>query len=203
MDNAERLAALKNMADADPDNELAHFTLGRAYLAAEEFSAAETALLRTLELNPQHSVAHQGLADALLKQGRREEAIERLKEGVTIAHRKGEFKPRNEMQATLTGLGVILPALDEADVEGTEEIELDENSLRCRRCGRVGPRLPEAPFPSPLGEEILANTCVPCWREWMGVSIKVINEFRLNMMLPEAQEVYDTHMKEFLALTGE
>ena len=71
----------------------------------------------------------------------------------------------------------------------------------CRRCGGNGPALNERPFKGALGEEILASVCQACWKEWVGMGTKVINELRLPMFDPQAQEVYDKHMKEFLMLT--
>ena len=39
-----------------------------------------------------------------------------------------------------------------------------------------------------------------CWKEWMAMSIKVINEFRLNMATPEANDIYESNLREFLGV---
>ena len=204
MDAQERLAAFKNMAEADPENELAHFSLGKTQRELGQLDEAEASLRRALELSPRHALAHKLLAETLLERDRREEAIELLEKGMLLAHERGEFKPRNEMREQLEALGRTPPQLPEAAragaAEGDAEETLDEKSVRCRRCGRVGPRLEEPPFPGDTGGLILDSVCQPCWREWVAMSIKVINEYRLNLMLPEAQAVYDEHMKEFLGL---
>ncbi len=72
----------------------------------------------------------------------------------------------------------------------------------CRRCGRPNPRMEEAPFLNDLGKRIHETICQPCWREWFAMSIKVINEYRLNLLNPEHNRIYETHMKEFLGVEG-
>ena len=56
------------------------------------------------------------------------------------------------------------------------------------------------PFKGPLGEKILATVCQSCWKEWVGMGTKVINELRLPLSDPQAQKVFDQHMMEFLNL---
>jgi Fe-S cluster biosynthesis and repair protein YggX len=75
-------------------------------------------------------------------------------------------------------------------------------SFVCRRCGQPNPRLDEPPFLNDLGRRIENTICQPCWREWIAMSIKVINEYRLNLLSPQGNEIYETHMKEFLGLEG-
>ena len=70
----------------------------------------------------------------------------------------------------------------------------------CSKCQKPNPKLEEAPLPSELGQKIHAAICQSCWKEWMATSIMVINEYRLNLMSPEAGRTYDTHMCEFLGL---
>ena len=73
-------------------------------------------------------------------------------------------------------------------------------TVTCRRCGQEGPALSRAPMPGPLGQEIRDTVCADCWREWERAEVMVINELRLNFMDPEAQQVLERHMREFLAL---
>jgi Fe-S cluster biosynthesis and repair protein YggX len=72
--------------------------------------------------------------------------------------------------------------------------------VRCRRCGEERPALPRPPFPGPTGAQIHGTVCAPCWGEWERTEVMVINELRLNFMDPEAQQVLERHMREFLAL---
>jgi Fe-S cluster biosynthesis and repair protein YggX len=77
---------------------------------------------------------------------------------------------------------------------------MSDVTITCRRCGQQKAALARAPFPGPLGAEILATVCGACWREWEKAEVMVINELRLNFMDPEAQATLDRHMREFLAL---
>ncbi len=70
----------------------------------------------------------------------------------------------------------------------------------CNRCGRESEALTQAPIPTPLGEQIRGSVCAACWREWLGFQVMVINEYRLNLMDPEARRVLEAQMRSFLKL---
>ena len=193
-----RLANFQKMAEADPDNELAHFSLGKLYFEQKSHAEAEASLRRTLELSPKHSLAHCLLGESLLAQGQTTVAIDTLTAGVLVAHEKGEFMPRNRMQELLREQGVEPPELP--STPAATESAATAGGFVCRRCNRANPALEEAPFRSELGQQIHAGICQPCWREWMEMSVKVINECRLNLMSSKDSEVYDQHMREFLGL---
>jgi Fe-S cluster biosynthesis and repair protein YggX len=199
MDSQERLRVFTNMAEADPTNELAHFSLGKVHLELEHLAEAEGSLRRVLELNPRHSQAHRLLGEALLRLGRRDEGIRVLEEGISVAHEKGEFQPRNQMQETLRREGIEPPRPEATKPDATRE---GAKGFTCRRCGKENAPLEEPPFLNDLGKEIQETICQACWREWFAMSIKVINEYRLNLLSPQGNSVYESHMKEFLGLDG-
>jgi Fe-S cluster biosynthesis and repair protein YggX len=64
----------------------------------------------------------------------------------------------------------------------------------------MGTKLASPPFSNAQGREIQARICQGCWREWLAMGTKVINELRLSLVDPEAQRVFDQHMREFLNL---
>jgi Fe-S cluster biosynthesis and repair protein YggX len=209
MTNAERLPVFKNMAEADPTNELAHFSLGKIYFEMKDLREAERSFRRVLELSPKHSQAHRYLGETLLRLEKKEEGVKLLREGVLLAHEKGEFQPRNQMQDLLRKAGVEPPMPQDGPQDGPREGKgartasprgQGEETFLCRRCGKPNPRLEEPPFPTALGKEIHDAICQACWREWFAMSIKVINEYRLNLMTPQGNAIYDQHMKEFLGL---
>lgn len=201
MNLEERINQFKNMAQADPDNELGHFSLGKAYLDAERYAEAEPALQRTLELKPTYSKAYQLLGRTQLKLGKRDQAVATLKKGYHIAAERGDVMPRDEMAAQLTELGEELPKLEtKVKPETTAVQSTGKSDFRCSRCGRPDRELPERPFKGALGEKVLANVCADCWREWIGMGTKVINEMGLQLSDPQAQAAYDEHMKDFLQL---
>ena len=71
----QRIEQFRKMTEADPKNEIGHFSLGREYLEAGQFDAAVQSLRRTVELNPNIAKAYQLIGSALLKQSKREEAM--------------------------------------------------------------------------------------------------------------------------------
>jgi Fe-S cluster biosynthesis and repair protein YggX len=191
-----RIEQFKKMASDDPNNELGHFSLGRAYLEAGIYDSAASSFERVIEINPNMSRAYQLLATALLRRNEKDQAIQRLTEGVRIAHERGDMMARNDMVKMLQDAGAAVPELKKAEVERP----VGEGEVLCNRCGRIGPRLPEPPFSNALGKEIQEKTCAPCWREWIGMGTKVINEMRLPLSDPQAQKIFDQHMIEFLNL---
>jgi Fe-S cluster biosynthesis and repair protein YggX len=153
-----------------------------------------------LAINSQNSKAYQLLGEAQIGTGFRDLAIQTLTNGYRIAHKSGDLMPMKRMGELLEQLGAPVPKIAEKK-EGAAPGAAGEAGFSCRRCGGDGPRLKGRPFKGPLGEQILASVCENCWREWVGMGTKVINELRLPMFDPQAQEVYDKHMKEFLMLT--
>lgn len=198
MDDA-RIEQFRKMAEADPENELGHFSLGRAYLEAKRFPEAIAALQRTLNLNPQNSKAYHLLAQAQKENGDRDAAVRTLRQGYEIAHARGDLMPRNEMGAMLRELGEEPPKVSDAPAGGAGPA-VGEGQIVCRRCGRPAPKMAERPFKGPLGEQVWANVCAPCWQEWIRMGTKVINELRLNFADPRHADIYDQHMKEYLNL---
>ncbi len=194
-DLASRIAQFEKMAEADPQNELGHFSLGRAYLDAGRNADAAQSFRRSVGLNPNLSKAYQLLAEALLKDGHRDEAIERLTEGVKVADARGDLMPKNSMIALLKDLGAPVPQLREAG-----KTEAGEGEVLCSRCGQVKRKLPSPPMRNKQGQEIFDKVCADCWREWIGMGTKVINEMRLPLSDPSAQKIYDQHMYDFLNL---
>ncbi len=202
MDINERIEQFKNMAEADPDNELGHFSLGKAYIDAERYGEAVEPLQRVLQLNPTFSKAYQFLAQAQVSLNQRSEAVATLKRGYEVASERGDVMPKNEMATMLTELGEQPPAVESAAPAAEAEAPpgASDTGFRCARCGRPHGQLPERPFKGPLGEQVWNNTCQDCWREWIGMGTKVINEMGLQLADPKAQAIYDEYMKEFLQL---
>jgi Fe-S cluster biosynthesis and repair protein YggX len=192
-----RLEQFKKMAGDDPSNELAHASLGREYLLAGMHQDAVTSFHRTLALNPRNSKAYQLLAEAELALGKRDDAIKSLTEGVKVAHERGDMMPKNAMLAKLKELGA--PEPDLVGGKGVK-VEVGAGQVLCQKCGRVGNKLARPPFRSPFGQEIYEKICSMCWKEAIGMGTKVINELRLPMADPQAQKVWDQHIREFLNL---
>ena len=196
MADNSRIEQFRKMTEADPSNELGHFSLGRELLAAGEHEAAVRSFEKCLELNPNISKAYQLEAQALLKLQRKGEAIAKLTAGVQRADERGEMMPRNEMAAMLKELGAPVPQFK----SGSADRPLGEGEVQCARCNRIARKLPKPPFSNAQGREIFEKVCADCWREWIPMGTKVINELRLPLNDPQAQKIYDQHMMEFLNL---
>ena len=204
MSEDPRITRFKQMVEADPDDELGHFSLGTAYLKADRLEEAAASLARVLELNPRMSKAYQLLGEAYEKDGRRDKAVDVLTRGVTVADEQGDRMPRDAMANMLRGLDAPVPALKETDVphRAPDVIGASTPGFQCSRCRRPQGRLPKPPFKGPLGEKVYANVCNLCWREWISTGTMVINELGLNLSEQEGQDLYDQHMVEFLELGG-
>ncbi|MEE9295362.1 MAG: Fe(2+)-trafficking protein [Phycisphaerae bacterium] len=201
MDAEERISQFKTMTEADPDNEMGHFSLGKAYYDAGRFAEAEPSLRRVLELNQTHSKTYQLLGHALLELGQRDEAITTLKHGYKIASERGDVMPRDGIAQLLSEAGETLPQVAApAEAPAASTPQGDIAGFQCSRCGRPNGKLPQRPFKGELGEKIWAGVCGECWREWIGMGTKVINELGLQLADPKAQAIYDEHMIEFLQL---
>jgi Fe-S cluster biosynthesis and repair protein YggX len=177
---------------------MAHFSLGSALLEAGRPDDAGPSFQRVLALNSQNSKAYELLGRSQIDAGHEDLAVQSLTNGYRIAHRRGDLMPMKEMASMLEKLGAPVPDMEQKKVAAAPGAAVD--GFECRRCGGGGPKLAERPFKGELGEMILASVCASCWKEWIGMGTKVINELRLPMFDPQAQEVYDKHMKEFLLI---
>ena len=202
MNDEQRIQQFEQMIAADPQNELGHFSLGKAYLEADRFDEAAESLARVLEINPQMSKAYQLLGEAHDKNGHRETAIKVMTRGVTVADGQGDRMPRDAMVGMLREWGAPVPILKETRRAPDTKVTHDDpiTGFKCSRCGRPSGKLPKPPFKGPLGEKVFAHACENCWREWIGMGTMVINELGLVLSSPEGQDAYDQHMIEFLQL---
>ena len=192
----DRIEQFRKMATDDPNNELAHFSLGKELLASGDTAEAAKCFQRVIALNANIAKAYELLADVQLKTGFRDYAIQTLTEGVGVAHWRGETMPKNAMIEKLRELGAPVPQFEQPKPSQP----LGEGQIHCKRCGRVASKLEKPPFRNDFGNEIFENICTDCWREAIGMGTKVINELRLPLNDPQAQKVWDQHIREFLRL---
>ncbi len=89
-----RIAQFEHMATEDPDNEMAHFSLGNAFLKAGRHADAARSYQRCIQLNPQMSKAYQLAGEALIKSGRKQETADVLSAGHEVAARNGDMMPQ-------------------------------------------------------------------------------------------------------------
>ena len=112
-----------------------------------------------------------------------------------------------ERNAPLTSEVVELLGLkDEDQIEEAPEDanrEPNEDEVRCLRTGRIGKKMVFDPFDDQIGAFLIANISQESWEAWMEMSIKVINELRLDLGEGEHQQVYENYMRDFLKLPAE
>jgi Fe-S cluster biosynthesis and repair protein YggX len=72
--------------------------------------------------------------------------------------------------------------------------------ITCCRCGVSAEPLPQPPLPTAVGSEVHARVCPSCWKEWLGVQVMLINEYRLNLIDPQARAALEGQMRTFLNL---
>src|SRR3954464_8135364 len=132
MPDSMRIEQFRKMAADDPNNELGHFSLGRALLESGEAAEAAKSFQRVIALNPNISKAYQLLADAQLKQDQKDLAIETLKTGAHVANKRGDLMPKGEMIRKLSELGVEMPELQQ---KAAPTAALGEGQIQCHRCG--------------------------------------------------------------------
>jgi len=201
MDIETRIQQFTQMAQADPNNELGHFSLGKCYVEAGRFADAIAPLTRAIELNGDLSKAHQLLGAAYHGAGQRDRAIEVVTHGATVADRQGDRMPRDAMVRMLRDWNAPVPeSLATSAAPQSDSSDAASGGFQCRRCGQPRGRLEKPPFKGALGEKIFTHICSTCWREWIPMGTKVINELGLVLSSQTGQEAYDQYMVEFLQL---
>jgi tetratricopeptide (TPR) repeat protein len=198
----ERIAQFRKMANDDPDNELGHYRLGQLLMENKEYDLAAASFRRTLELSPQFSKVYQLLGATHLALNQREEAVKVLRQGFSIADERGDNMPRDEMGKMLTQLGELPPILKKRETDGPSG-----DGFHCQRPGCIaGSRARQLTSPplgteKALGQRIYDTVCADCWNDWLrNMSIKVINELRLDLSTERGADEYDRHMREYLGL---
>jgi Fe-S cluster biosynthesis and repair protein YggX len=199
MDINQRIAQFENMVQADPENDMAHYSLGNAYGQAERWKDAAESYLRCIEKNAAMSKAYQLAGDALMKAGDNAKAIEVLTKGFTSAGQRGDRMPQKAMGELLTKLGAPVP---QVETKGPE-IAAGEGRMMDSVTGRPGSKMARPPFRGPVGAWIFEHVTKETFDAWIAQGTKVINELRLDLSKDEDSALYDKHMREYLGIDDE
>jgi Fe-S cluster biosynthesis and repair protein YggX len=178
----DRIERFENMATADPTNDMAHFSLGSAYLDANRYADAAASFQTCVGLNDDMTRAMELGGSALMQAGQAAEAETLLRRGYMQASSRGEMKVKEGIAATLKAAGLPIPELETGSVE----------------ISGSGQLLDKAPLPGSIGEWISNNIKTDVWELWIAQGTKVINELRLDFSRDEDQRVYEDYMIEFL-----
>ena len=199
MDLTQRIAQFQNMAEADPTNEMAHYSLGNAYVQAERFRDAAECFIRCTELVPDMSKAFQLAADNLIKAGDEERAYRVLVQGYEVATLRGDLMPKRAMGELFQKIGRTPPEVAGAPPEPVAGPTPD-GSFVDSKTGRAGTKMTSPPFKGPVGKWISENISQETWRDWIGQGTKVINELRLDLSKDADTETYDRYMRDYLGI---
>jgi Fe-S cluster biosynthesis and repair protein YggX len=199
---AQRIERFEHMAQADSDNEMAHFSLGNAYAQASRHAEAAKSFEECIRINPDMSKAWQLCGQSMIAAGWEDKAVEVLEKGHEVAASKGDLMPRKAIEEALLSIGRKIPELSEAADEAAERLR-ETGAFVCTRTGRPGNKMEHPPFRGPIGAWIGENISQETWTDWIGQGTKVINELRLDLSREEDQDSYDQHMHEFLGLDEE
>ena len=199
MEITERIAQWEKMTQADPTNDMGWFSLGTAYKDAGRPVDAAEALRKTIEINAGMSRAYQLLGQVLIAIGEAEEAGKTLITGYTIAAERGDVMPQRAIGSLLEKIGLPVPEIKKTQAAAP----LPENAIVDRKTGQPGTRFTDPPMRGPVGKFIADHYSQETFREWIKMGTKVINELRLDFSNVDHQQVYDTHMMEWLGISGE
>lgn len=70
----------------------------------------------------------------------------------------------------------------------------------CKKFNKDLPGLDNAPLPGELGQNIRKHISQDAWNLWLEEQTKIINELKLKMFEPDAQQTLEKHLKTFLNL---
>lgn len=97
----EKISMFCQVLDMDPDDEMANYGLGNAYVDLKRFDQALAPLEKVLAVNPDYSVAYLALGRAFIGCRQLQKARETLEKGIEVASRKGDQMPLQQMVETL------------------------------------------------------------------------------------------------------
>jgi Fe-S cluster biosynthesis and repair protein YggX len=184
-DLQDKIERFENMATADPSNDMAHFSLGSAYLDAKRYAEAATSFEACVKLNPDMTRAMELCGSALFQLGRGKEAEDILVKGYEQAASRGEMRVKDGISAIMKAAGIEVPTVESELISST------------------GKPLEEPPLPGAIGNWILEHVDFDLWNVWIGQGTKVINELHLDFSREEDQQSYEDYMIEFLGVPNE
>ena len=198
----DRIAQFRKMASDDADNELGHYRLGQLLAESGEHAEAVKSFERTLEIRPDFSKVYQLEGQSLVALGRTADAIDVWMRGWKVADERGDKMPRDEMAKLLKVHGAPLPE----PVARPQGNDGPSTGFKCHRpacaAGNRAVQLAAPPLPDAVHERIYREICAECWNLWFrDISIKVINELRLDLSSEFGQEEYDKYMNEEFGFT--
>jgi predicted Zn-dependent protease len=96
-----RIDAFKSMLEEQSDEAMIWYGLANEYIKLESWSEAAEALQNVIRCNGDYTAAYQMLGNALMNQGKADEARRVWTEGIEVATRTGAWNARGHMEKLL------------------------------------------------------------------------------------------------------
>jgi len=100
-----RIEPLKKVLAMDPNDEVAWFGLGKAYMEDGNFEEAAAALESCIKVKPAYSAAYYALAQSLHRLGRIERCRQVCDEGIRVSAKNGDAMVTKNLEALKLTLG--------------------------------------------------------------------------------------------------
>lgn len=94
-----RIEPLKKVLAIDPNDEVAWFGLGKAYMEDGHFQEAASALESCIRVKPTYSAAYLALAQSLQKLGRLETCKTACDDGIAVSTKNGDVMVTKQLEA--------------------------------------------------------------------------------------------------------
>ena len=104
MPNA-RIEPLKKVLAIDPNDEVAWFGLGKAYMDDSNWEEGAQALERCVTVKPGYSAAYLALAQCLQQLGRIDDCRRRCEQGIEVSTKNGDQMVTKQLTTLKDGLG--------------------------------------------------------------------------------------------------
>ena len=72
----------------------------------------------------------------------------------------------------------------------------------CKKLEREAEGLEEPPMHGPLGRELFEHASNEAWEEWQELSLKIVNEYHLDLAEKEHRKVLRDQLRTFFKLDG-
>lgn len=100
-----RIEPLKKLLAIDPNDEVAWFGLGKAYMGDQNFEEAVTALESCIRVKPTYSAAYYALAQSLQQLGRIDQCRQICAQGIDVSTKNGDAMVTKSLTVLKQSLG--------------------------------------------------------------------------------------------------
>jgi Fe-S cluster biosynthesis and repair protein YggX len=73
-------------------------------------------------------------------------------------------------------------------------------AVQCVKCGQAGEAITDTLYLGRMEAEVKNKVCKPCWKQWEGMRVMIINEYRINLGEESGRDMLRKQMRSFLNL---